>query len=75
MNEPPPSIPQVPEGLGIFGNLPDSLFLTSLQAGVVVAWVARGFMNGASLGFYRTRGMRGIELSAVPGKSLSSHVH
>lgn len=71
------SHPQHPAGswgLGIFGSLPDSLFLTSLQAGVVVAWVARGFMNGGSLAFYRTRGMRGIELSAVPGKSLSSHV-
>jgi len=72
------SHPQHPAGswgLGIFGSLPDSLFLTSLQAGVVAAWVAPGFMNGASLAFYRTRGMRGIELSAVPGKSLSSHVH
>jgi len=72
------SHPQHPAGswgLGIFGSLPDSLFLTSLQAGVVVAWVAPGFMNGVSLAFYRTRGMRGIELSAAPGKSLSSHVH
>ena len=71
------SHPQHPAGswgLGIFGSLPDSLFLTSLQAGDVVAWVARGFVNGASLAFYRTRGMRGIELSPVPGKSLSSHV-
>jgi hypothetical protein len=32
-------------------------------------------MNGARLAFYRNRGMRGIELSAVPGKSVSSHVN